>query len=442
MKLPRKLRFLRLRAAAPLAAPLLAAVLLACRLTAGPPPKPSPAPLPSNPSALAGGSGAPATQASLPRLAPTGPTQTPVLPPSPSPSPTFLARLPVELPRIRSQNLANFRPLARLGTGHALPFTGIGISQDGQFLAAVDCSQGLQLWEVASGESLQVQAAEDQTACQGSWPVIFSPAGRVLVTALTQAGRAERAAGLQVWTLSPYFGARPAQTLSATRKTVSSLAFSPDGRLLVAGTTENQAIFWFFTDPIDPAAGLTELGVLPHGDWVTSVAISPDGRLLATASAEQTGGAEPSGSGFTPLIQLWKVSSLLLGKLEEVRPTAVLSTLAGPIRQLAFSPDSRLLAAAGEVVTIWETAGGEQAANLEGTADSLAFSPDGALLASGGQAGLSLWDLQAALKGDPQSQSTFLSPGGEIEQLAFVPDGRSLAVLSADGSLWLWGVAP
>jgi WD40 repeat protein len=237
---------------------------------------------------------------------------------------------------------------------------------------------------------------------------------------------------------------------------VTSLAFSPDGRLLVAGTTENLVKLWFLEDPINPGAGLTELGLLPHGDWVTSVAVSTDGRWLASASAGSLGasatpgseaaatpGSEPSTTpSFAPVIYLWRVSELLLEKIDEAEPRVTLRLPAGPVHQLAFSPDSRFLAAAGEEISIWQINRQKRVATLEGIADSLAFSPDGALLASGGQDRLFLWDFQAVLKGERQPVTELAAPGGEILQLAFHPTGRSLAVLSADGSLWLWGVLP
>jgi WD40 repeat protein len=63
---------------------------------------------------------------------------------------------------------------------------------------------------------------------------------------------------------------------------VSSVCFSPDGRQVLTGSSDNTARLW------DAATGRQLRRFEGHTDWVRSVCFSPDGRQVLTGSVDKT----------------------------------------------------------------------------------------------------------------------------------------------------------
>jgi serine/threonine protein kinase/WD40 repeat protein/HEAT repeat protein len=188
---------------------------------------------------------------------------------------------------------------------------------------------------------------------------------------------------------------------------VAALAYSPDGSLLAVGTTAGQVKLF------EPSSGklVCALGdatgrkadrketlrpTLPRAmGKVAALAFSPDGRMLAVGG--QSFADEPVGPDTSETLPVTAAGRL---KLWDAKTGKLLRDLAGHsanVNAVAFSPDGKLLASAGDWadnqhgrgVRIWDLATGEAQRTIQtqdsGFTWSAAFSPDGKLLAIGSQ---------------------------------------------------------
>jgi len=189
---------------------------------------------------------------------------------------------------------------------------------------------------------------------------------------------------------------------------------SPDGKLVAAatrqGSPEPVCCLW------EVASG-RELRRLPLHDFVCALRFSPDSKQLVTGSDDRQG-------------RLWDIKTGT-----ELR--SFTGTKEG-IWCLAFSPDGKLLVI-GErsALRIWETETGKLLRQLGSGPSSLAFTPNGSFVVTGENGGISFWE-SATGKGRFRLQEPRM---GGVFDLAFAPDGRTLATATWDGQVRLWEMA-
>ncbi|NTU80250.1 MAG: hypothetical protein HGA45_12895 [Chloroflexales bacterium] len=191
-----------------------------------------------------------------------------------------------------------------------------------------------------------------------------------------------------------------------------SLAISPDGSLLAAGTVEGQIQLWH-TRTWQPDRVFTS-----GNAFVAALAFSPDGLALASNGPEQS-------------LLLWDVSS--------GQPSRRLVGHQALIYTAVFSPDGQTLASGSHdgAVRLWDCATGLERRRLighEGAVWQLAFHPSGQTLASASLDGtVGIWDVTTGDLRERHGGHT-----GRVQAVAFTPDGASLASGDAGGTILLW----
>jgi WD40 repeat protein/tetratricopeptide (TPR) repeat protein len=333
------------------------------------------------------------------------------------------------------------RLIAQHGVAHASPISAIAYSGEGLKLATGDTGGTIKVWadpEKLSAKSTPLLALKGHQGAIVS--VGFSSDGKRLLS--TSADKTAR-----VWDLE--------STVPAIRMLERSgwsfvVRYSPDGQLIAAADGTSLRLW-------DAGTGRLVRELSAGGRArVEALAFSPtDHRLLAVGYGGQAG---------VHHVALWDIDAgterpPLSGATEE--PNFWLGDDTGAIGALAFSPDGKYLVAGfgsrlwtpacgdANPIRVWDLATRRLIHRLNGHTDyclALEFSRDGSLLASGGIDARAIlwstanWKAVRTLQNPDKDPSHRAAGQASIDDLAFSPDGKTLAMASREGNVHLWDI--
>ncbi len=326
-------------------------------------------------------------------------------------------------------NVADGRELFRFDEpGDALTRNFLALSADGRRVAALDTDRRLRVWDVDSGAVV----FERPVRSQQGFEVWLSPNGTQMLLASADLGEdgLERAVSLldlpsgkkvgradlgdvisvHGAAFSPD-GARVAFALDSTVQVWNcsqgdkireingrfdhpdTLAFSPDGVLLAAGTADGEVILW------DRSKDSEQRVSRAHAEAVRRVAFRPDGKWLATA-------------GMDRVARIWECPAL--------RPIQTLRGHDRPLLSVAFNP-------AGDKLVTGSSDGTSRLWNLTRELDyitprAVAASGAAGIIAGAVDGGIALWNTGTGMR-----TATLDTAAAKVRLLAFDRAGTRLA---------------
>lgn len=350
-------------------------------------------------------------------------------------------------------------------------YNGLAWSSDSSTIAAASNEKGVELWSLETGENLMTLNTPSGTFSSLAWSpdgkklgvgadegiayifdayngmifndfgsgyelnsIAFAPDNQTLAL-----GYGDRTA--QIWNLNGNLQ----QTIEGFGYGSSDVTFTSDGNLFAAILPESwqtppQVRIWTTSD-------WNVEKVFPIGDrdnyMITGFALAPDQNTGAISYVDMHG----YHTDYIKVISIHDGATLANLKPEKNQYRVL-------INALEFSPDNNMLAVfvsefddPNPRLLVWQTSdwsllyqttinAGSRLGFSKNQSDTLTWSPDGRLIVAGVKDG----SIQIFKASNGENLATLHSHTMRVTGVSFSPDGRTLASISLDGTLMLWGL--
>ncbi|KAL1719604.1 quinon protein alcohol dehydrogenase-like superfamily [Schizophyllum commune] len=327
---------------------------------------------------------------------------------------------------IRVWDVASSQQVGQPFRGHDDHVWTVAYSADGRYLLSGSYDFAVRVWDVAKGQQFGTTLQGHDASVMS---VAFSPDAKSIVS-----GSEDRT--IRIWD-SPMLEARSDKSKPSTHANgeataspllsdgaaghtdwVNCVAFSPDGKRIASGSIDCTVRLW-------DVATCHQIGqpLKGHTAQLNCIAFSPGSKRLLSGSSDGS-------------IRLWNVDT---GE----QSSQGFDGHRGHILAVAYSPDGMLAASGSQdsMIRLWNATTGESVAELQGHSGgvaSVAFSPDGKLIASGSHdRTIRIWDV--AMK--KQLGEPLAGHEASVASIAFSPDGKHIISGSHDQTLRIWDVA-
>lgn len=306
-------------------------------------------------------------------------------------------------------------------TGHTKRVNSVAYSPDGNTIASGSRDGTVRLWDATTGKPKPILNHINWFDFLFQWlnvpvhSVAYSPDGNTVA-----AGSLD--SGVRLWdTQTPKLKA----TLTGHTSTIDTVRYSPDGKIIAttAGGTDDTVRLW------DAGTGETK-AVLTGYTHINALAYAPDGKTIATTGAYRSNS-----------LQLWDVQT------KKLRTTYTEHT-EGNLSSIVYSPDGQTIAAVNSndnTLRLWNAETGKHKAAFkhadtkrEYDISAVAYAPDGQTIAVVGgyykqhKGTVYLWHVQA------RKRKIIYEGPDYISAVAYSPDGRTIATGSWNSKIQVW----